>query len=191
MIGSHNSATYLKEKNWWMILLRPWTKCQSKTVKQQYDSGVRYFDFRIKIEDTYMGYIARICHNNVIYNKRLYTILRDIDHKDVNIRLILDYRKKPENSERLVKLFESVIAFIDSRFDLKIDSAITFWDWKEFVITGFNISEKHYSVDSKHWYEWILGPYLFNRLKETNYKKYLADLKNKNDEKTVILKDFV
>ena len=48
MIGSHHSATYLKEKSWWMTILRPWTRCQTKTLREQYNSGIRYFDFRIK-----------------------------------------------------------------------------------------------------------------------------------------------
>ena len=99
MIGSHNSATYLKEESWWMAILRPWTRCQSKTLKEQYESGIRYFDFRIKILDTEFGYITNVCHNDVIYKKSLSEVLSEINYDDVYIRLILDYRKTPENEE--------------------------------------------------------------------------------------------
>lgn len=191
MIGSHNSATYLKEKKWWMTILRPWTKCQNKTLKEQYNEGVRYFDFRIKIDDTNIGYIPWICHNNVIYKERLFKALEEIDYQDVSIRILLDYREKPENADRLSELFKEIIKFISKNFDLKLDNAITFWDWKEYIPSSFVLQEKHYSVDAKHWYEWILGPYLFNKLKEKNYSNYFDELKDKKAEHIVILKDFV
>lgn len=191
MIGSHNSATYLKEKSWWMTILRPWTRCQTKTLREQYNSGIRYFDFRIKIFDTEFGYKATICHNNVLYEKSLFEALCDIDHNDVYIRLILDYRKEPENAERLSELFKSIINFIHDHYDLKIDNAITFWNWKEYIPSSFNIQEDHYSVDASHWYEWILGPFLFNKLKEKSYKKHFNELRNKEMKHIVLLKDFI
>ena len=84
MIGSHNSATYLKEKSWWMTILRPWTRCQTKTLREQYNSGIRYFDFRIKVfGDTEFGYRTNICHNNVLYKESLFEALCEIDYDDV------------------------------------------------------------------------------------------------------------
>lgn len=38
MIGSHNSLSYLPIKGWRKIL-KPWVKCQSKTIEEQYNSG--------------------------------------------------------------------------------------------------------------------------------------------------------
>lgn len=191
MIGSHNSATYLKEKSWWMAILRPWTRCQSKTLKEQYESGIRYFDFRIKTLDTEFGYITNVCHNDIIYKKSLSEVLSEINYDDVYIRLILDYRKTPENAKRLSELFSSIIVFIRDHYKLKIDNAITFWDWKVYIPSSFNIQEEHYSVDASHWYEWILGPFLFNKLKEKSYKKHFEELQNKEMKHIVLLKDFI
>lgn len=192
MIGSHNSATYLKEKSWWMTILRPWTRCQTKTLREQYNSGIRYFDFRIKVfGDIEFGYRTNICHNNVLYKKSLFEALCEIDYDDVYIRLILDYRKEPEDAERLSELFKSIINFIYDNYDLKIDNAITFWNWKEYIPSSFNIQEEHYSVDASHWYEWILGPFLFNKLKEKSYKKHFEELRNKEMKHIVLLKDFI
>ena len=192
MIGSHNSATYLKEKSWWMTILRPWTRCQTKTLREQYNSGIRYFDFRIKVfGDTEFGHRTNICHNNVLYKESLFESLCEIDYDDVYIRLILDYRKEPEDAERLSELFKSIINFIHDHYDLKIDNAITFWNWKEYIPSSFNIQEEHYSVDASHWYEWILGPFLFNKLKEKTYKKHFKELQNKEMKHIVLLKDFI
>lgn len=48
MIASHNSLTYLRPKKWWMRLFNFMAKCQSKTVKEQFEKyNTRMFDFRI------------------------------------------------------------------------------------------------------------------------------------------------
>lgn len=47
-IGTHNSATGEKGKGWLSWLVTPFAKCQSKTIKEQYDAGCRMFDIRVK-----------------------------------------------------------------------------------------------------------------------------------------------
>ena len=46
-IGTHHSATGEKP-TWWSALFTPFTKCQCKTIKEQYEAGCRLFDIRIK-----------------------------------------------------------------------------------------------------------------------------------------------
>ncbi len=59
MLGSHNSMTYLPLTGWSRIL-RPWVRCQSLTLMEQYNAGVRYFDIRIRLVNGKW----RFCHNN-------------------------------------------------------------------------------------------------------------------------------
>ena len=47
MLGSHDTFTYLKAEDWFTRLLKPFWKCQSMTLQEQYDYGVRFFDIRI------------------------------------------------------------------------------------------------------------------------------------------------
>lgn len=47
MIGSHNSMTYLPPKNILMRLFTPFWRCQNKTIKEQIDAGVEFFDLRV------------------------------------------------------------------------------------------------------------------------------------------------
>lgn len=47
MIGSHNSMTYLPPKHWFWRLFTPFWRCQNKTIKEQIDAGVRFFDIRV------------------------------------------------------------------------------------------------------------------------------------------------
>lgn len=41
--------TYLKPQKWWMKLINFTSKCQSKSIEEQYNDGVRYFDIRVCI----------------------------------------------------------------------------------------------------------------------------------------------
>ena len=47
-IATHNSCTGEKGKGLLSLLVSPFSKCQSKTLAEQYDAGVRYFDVRYK-----------------------------------------------------------------------------------------------------------------------------------------------
>lgn len=46
-IATHNSATGERSKNLLHALFTPFSKCQDKTIREQYDCGVRYFDLRV------------------------------------------------------------------------------------------------------------------------------------------------
>lgn len=50
-IATHNSATGEASASWVDALLVPFARCQSKTIKEQYNAGCRYFDIRYKWSD--------------------------------------------------------------------------------------------------------------------------------------------
>lgn len=75
-IGTHNSLSYLKPKQWW---LRPFAwigRCQRLTIAEQWDAGVRYFDIRVKY-DKYGN--AKSGHGLLSYNVFVYDVLEEID----------------------------------------------------------------------------------------------------------------
>ena len=47
-IATHNSTTCEKSHGLLSLLVIPFSRCQSKTIKGQYESGCRYFDVRVK-----------------------------------------------------------------------------------------------------------------------------------------------
>lgn len=47
-IATHNSATGEAGRGILSLLATPFSKCQSKTLKEQYEAGCRYFDIRYK-----------------------------------------------------------------------------------------------------------------------------------------------
>lgn len=46
-LGTHNSMTYLKPKHWYLYPFRFIAQCQSLTLEEQYNQGVRHFDLRV------------------------------------------------------------------------------------------------------------------------------------------------
>lgn len=158
MLGSHNSFSYLKPTKWWMRLFTTWAKCQDKTIIEQYNAGVRYFDIRIAFKKD--GSV-RLVHNLVDYHPtNLFEALRTLKNKpDVYLRILLDMRKKPRNAEDTAKVLQWFYSFIDYVMQdsvATIDKAIIFWNWKHIIDAGANVTECHASVSAK-WYEYILG----------------------------------
>lgn len=50
ILASHNTMTYLPPKKWWMKIFKSIYQCQNKTLAEQLEEGVRYFDIRISFD---------------------------------------------------------------------------------------------------------------------------------------------
>lgn len=48
IFGSHNTMSYLPPRHWWMRPFRFIARCQSLTLEEQLEAGVRYFDLRVR-----------------------------------------------------------------------------------------------------------------------------------------------
>ena len=80
VIGSHNSLSYLPLKHWWQKPLRIFARCQSMTLQEQYDEGVRLFDIRKKPKNAeenlnaFLSFLFKLTHRfkeKVIINEAL------------------------------------------------------------------------------------------------------------------------
>lgn len=117
-IATHNSGTGEPSKNWVHRLFTPFAKCQDKTIEQQLEAGVRYFDFRVnknlmlchglwesktsldealKIINDY----PEITYYRVVIERQnanhlLETILQNTVHRYKRARLTEVIQKKPE-----------------------------------------------------------------------------------------------
>lgn len=88
MLGSHNSFTYLKAKkrifNWISFLWR----CQTKTIKEQYNSKVEYFDIRVRFNKNGKW---QLCHGIVDLDLEFNSLECILDmFYDSRVRLILE-----------------------------------------------------------------------------------------------------
>lgn len=87
MIASHDSFTYLKPRLSFMRLFAWLWKTQTKTIQEQIDSGVRYFDVRVRrVSDGW-----RVCHGLVDLDMTFRTISDILNFfKGYKFRLVLE-----------------------------------------------------------------------------------------------------
>lgn len=157
MIGSHNTLSYLPPKNLWGKITRLWNKCQDKTLEEQYRDGVEYFDIRINLYiNSDNDYEWHFVHNKVDYGKVSNYVWNWFGNNKCPIRIIFDQRSKPNYVNKRIEIFKDYIALIRRDFKVNIDSAITYWDWKEYCKHYIEVKEFHASVKAK-WYQYLLG----------------------------------
>lgn len=153
MIGSHNTLSYLPPKNLWGKITRPWNKCQDRTIEEQVNAGIEYFDIRI---DFYNDGKWHFVHNRVDYGVVNNDIWKYIGKTELSIRIIYDRRSKPKNVILEKQRFIDYLSYLKEEYNINIDSAITYWNWKECCAPFIRVKEFHASVSAK-WYQYLLG----------------------------------
>lgn len=188
MLGSHNTLTYFPMKGFFAGLTKCWSECQEKTVQEQYNLGVRYFDIRIKFDKNK----PVVVHNKDTYKageSELTQVFSFMNlKKDCYIRLILDIRSKPKDADNQVNLFKQYISKLQQLYpNLHIDDAIVYWTWEHIIQPTIQVTEKHASVTSTMAVIKTPKNYAKNHNKEIReqYKDII------NNPKQVLLIDYV
>ena len=185
MIGSHNSMSYLPPKNLWGKITRLWNKCQDKTIEEQFNRGVDYFDIRI---NSYNDNEWHFVHNKVDYGIVDNDIWKYIGETRLPIRVIYDRRSKPKDDIHEENNFKIYLWFIRQKYNVNIDSAITYWNWKEHYKPLVEVKEYHASVSAK-WYQYLLGCKWFAKHYNNYAKKRHYGYSEDNER--VLLLDYV
>lgn len=170
-LGTHNSMTYLKPKKWYLYPLQFIARCQSKTIKEQYEKyGIRYFDLRIRFDKKGNPEFA---HGMMSYKGNVDDILEYLNshNEKVQVRFSLEILK--ENLEQ-EKQFQLYCALCESLYpNLKFHCGGRKYDWKivyEFENPYPTTDEKVSSTTWKIWDDWC--PYIYARLmNKKNIKK--------------------
>jgi len=193
MLGSHNSATYLNPRKWWMKPFSWMAKCQNNTILNQIQLGATVFDFRIRLK----GYIdpdnliknVRIVHGLVEYgnNYTFECILNTIEvytrQKQLYVIIVYDKQyggKKYYNFyEKLIKELVQKYPSIDFQF---VDDKST-WN----IIKDFD--KKTWSEEKVlYWKFSKKTPIPFPKLSDDGIMPFLKEI---NDSNILIWKDFI
>lgn len=106
-IATHNSATSEKPKNFLSWLLIPFCRTQSKTIKEQYEAGCRYFDLRIKRS----GGVWHLAHGPYITKKTFVEVLEEINSFEEACYVIVTYEGKLDTQEKKDQFVEELSLF--------------------------------------------------------------------------------
>ena len=181
--ASHNTFSYYKPRQWY---LRPFAfiaKCQSKSLAQQIEEGIRVFDLRLRMDKDGEWIIA---HNAFIYVKGFDKIMHILDllnaeskysDKQIYVRVLHEVRNNRQAlysssidfnllCDRLTKDFPNLRFFGGQRT----------MDWRQdYVFPSKNCIEyieRHASVRWPkwlHWWPWLYAK-LYNKANERMYK---------------------
>lgn len=91
-LGSHNSMSYSAPKKWYMWPFHFMAKCQSKTIKEQYENyGVKMFDLRIKFNSKGDACFA---HGIMEYKESIEDTLKYINSLgEIPVRILLENKE--------------------------------------------------------------------------------------------------
>lgn len=168
-IATHDSATGEKGKGFLSWLVTPFSKTQSKTIKEQYDAGCRSFDIRaMKVGDEW------ICAHGLWKSERtLEDIIREIALFEDRCQVCVTYEGKGERNGEFVDMcldlrqhFKHIIwGYVavkygkdSSGFALKYDILVKGWQGYEGGDQGF------LPLDGRSWHTYLPIPWLWDRL---------------------------
>lgn len=161
-LASHNSLSYYPPQ-WWVIPFNWMAKCQSLTIEQQYERGVRLFDIRVKIVDgkVYSG------HGIATYIVDFDTIFSFLNEKgDCTVRII----QETSDDNLFVNFVENLMRLYH---DIKYVGGQRKKDWKKMI----NLPEpdlNHLYWKHERW--WMIPcPYLYAKKHNEENQKYLND----------------
>ena len=109
-IATHNSATGEKSYDCLSYLMIPFARCQSKTIKEQYDAGCRMFDIRIKHSNGFW----RCAHGLWISDRIASDIIEEINNFEEKCYVMITYEGRLDENDK--NSFMNYISYIKASF---------------------------------------------------------------------------
>ena len=165
-IGTHNSATGEKGKGFLSFLVSPFARCQSKTIEEQYNSGCRLFDIRIRECD------GKFCLSHGLWksNKRLSDVLNFLNERECYVMLTYEGKFKNEEDRKSFLWHAAMmkVAFYKIRW---LEISVKYGDnnkWQTIIKAEHSCpNQKNFiPLDGSSWHTFIPIPWLWNKLKK-------------------------
>lgn len=169
-IATHNSATGEKSL-WYSIPLIPFSRCQSKSIKKQYDAGCRLFDIRVKLKNDKWR-----CAHGLWYAKRTAEdIIKEINEFGETCHITLTYEGKNEYNDlflAFVKKIKSLYTNIKygpvaAKYGPKSNGIIVDYDYLLPGDPGWldaPSQSKFLGLDGHSWHTYLPIPWLWKKI---------------------------
>jgi len=160
-IATHNSVTGEKGKGLLSFLVAPFSKCQSKTLEEQYDAGCRFFDIRTWLRPDGIW----VCGHGMWTAKITLSEVLDffLKHEDAYFSITIEKGELDEYANQLLYDF----GFIDKchlRYQLAY-IAVKKPQWR--IVKSFydmNIAEGYKNLDGRSWHTYLPIPWLWKKI---------------------------
>lgn len=174
ILGTHNSFTgepLIRKQRWLKWIINPFSRCQNKTVLQQFDAGVRVFDIQISLING--EWIAT--HGIAKYSTPVIYILEKLNNYNTPI-----YIKIGLDNGKDVELFKVFIETLKSTFkNITIFQVYKEKPWEIlYTLDNFSVTEHYWSLSwaktmaNKWWkfFYYIPIPKLWSSLYKDKWK---------------------
>lgn len=188
-IGSHDTMTYLKPRDWWLRPFHFVAKCQNVTIEEQYEKyGIKLFDIRVKYN--VKKNIWEFAHGAMVFKgktpKEVFDYLNAKGEK-VYIRLILEYNRKNKNIYWISEYFvHQAKDWIEQYPNLIFFEFTRKYDWERlYSYEGMPYPGMYQASSSTTWKIWDdWWPWLYAYF-------HNADNKKQGTDKEFLLMDFI
>lgn len=105
-IGTHNSATGERPQGLLSWLGTPFARCQTKTIREQYEAGCRFYDLRVRV----YGGDWYLCHGLWMSRRTLLGVLVQLSRYPERCNVILTYEGSKNDTEfgRFVEMTDGI-----------------------------------------------------------------------------------
>ena len=190
ILGSHDTMSYLRPRAWWGRLFGFVARCQSKTLEEQWQAGVRYFDLRIGYDSDWN---AEFRHGAVAYGgdcpDRVMAWLAErarTGGERVWVRVILEKEREPSGRYDCAWMFRADCERWQWMYpELLLHCGRRKSDWRVLYDFGRAEPSMEQAVSSMTWKKWDdWCPWIYARLMNRKTLK-------RGTDKEVLLIDFV
>lgn len=113
-IASHNSLTFAENINGNDRIVDRRNRCQSLNIREQYEAGVRMFDFRVRPDKNGN---AQAAHGRIVYDVNLEEEYEWLNGKgDVWIRIMIENSRLPWKKDRYFEWFRNYTAALVEKY---------------------------------------------------------------------------
>lgn len=168
-IATHDSATGEKPANLLSRIVLPFSRTQSKTIKQQYEAGCRLFDIRARK----VGGLYKCAHGIFQTERSAFDILLEIDKFPEACYVLLTYegrldKEETESFKSSVKIWQAMfknilwgavcVKYTDSRIFVKYGEVLPATCQMPPTRQGF------LPLDGKTWQTYLPIPWLWKKI---------------------------
>ena len=163
MIASHDSATGERPQGVISYILTPFARTQSKTVVQQYESGCRYFDIRIRKSKNgfYACHGYWRCKTSVEMILQTISTLAECDKEKVFI--MITYEGECDNEQWLT---QAVFSMMQGKHLTLTEINVKKPVWRNIykAVDAPPYKQCYKNLDGSSWHTYLPIPWLWNKI---------------------------
>lgn len=159
-IATHNSATGEQGRGFISWLVTPFSKCQSKTLIEQYDAGCRYFDLRVRVK---LGEWV-FAHGLWESKKSAFKLLDELDRHAYKCGEKCYISLTYEGDSECILVFDSIVA---DRFSWVVVTEVNVKKptWRCLIThNSVPVKQAFLPLDGSTWHTYLPIPWLWDKI---------------------------